>query len=236
MTRTGGRLTTCDCLLGTWTAAQQQLRNQLDRALPFLVPRIAVDGLPRVPDSRLVRLAEDAALEQSTVLRMHGFRTSAFGRALAHGDGVAVDPELLHACGLLHDVGLMRSVAGEDFTVRSGAVARRVADEAGECPEVGRALEDAVLVHTTVGIDATRDGALGAYTQYGAMLDLAGLRLQALPKDFVRAVLEDYPRGPLKREILRLLEAEATAVPRGRFAFARRVGFGVAVRLAPFPS
>lgn len=234
ITRTGGVLTTCECLVGAGVAARQQVQNLVGRALPALVTRVDLTTLPRVPDSRLVRLAEEAALDQGDTLRLHGFRSAAFARALAHGDGVPVDLELLHVCGLLHDDGLVKTVAGEDFTVRSGATARRVADAAGEEPLVGRALEDALIVHTTVGITPTRDGALGAYTQYGAMVDLTGLRLAALPSAFVKKVLEDYPRGPFKRELLRRFEAEANALPGGRFAFARRVGFGLAVRLAPF--
>jgi hypothetical protein len=77
---------------------------------------------------------------------------------------------------------------------------------------------------------------LGAYTQYGAMVDLTGLRLAHLPKDFVAGVLRQHPRGPFKAELIRRLEKEARAVPGGRFAFATRVGFGLAVKQAPFPS
>lgn len=236
MARTGGRLTRRDCLHGAAIAAVSQAENLLQRALPFAVRRVDVATLPRVPDSRLARLAEEAAMNQDETLRMHGFRSSVFARALAHGDGVDVDLELLHVCALLHDDGLMTSVVGQDFTVRSGATARRVADEAGEEPGVGRALEDAVLVHTTVGVSVERDGALGAYTQFGAMVDLVGLRLHALPKDLVRKVIDEHPRGPFKREILRRFDAEVEAVPHGRFAFAQRVGFGAAVRMAPFPT
>lgn len=236
MARTRGQLSLCACARGVAVAAGQQLQNLVERAVPRLVRRLAVEALPEVPDSRLVRLAEEAALEQDELLLRHGFRTSAFGRALAHGDGVAVDPELLHVAAILHDVGLMRVVVGEDFTIRSAAAARRVADAAGEPAEVGLALEDALLVHTTVGINPSRDGALGAYTQFGAMLDLTGLRLRALPRRYVEHVLETHPRGPFKRALLERFEAEARAVPRGRFGFARRVGFAAAVRWAPFGS
>lgn len=68
------------------------------------------------------------------------------------------------------------------------------------------------------------------------MVDLTGLRLPSLPRAFVRSVFESYPRGPFKRDILAHFEAEARSVPRGRFALAKRVGFGLAVRMAPFVS
>lgn len=232
--RTGGRLSVCNCVAGAGIAAVQQLRNAAERLVPMLVPRLQVDGLPPVPDSRLVRLAEEAAMEQSPELRLHGFRSSCFGRALAFGDGVPLDPELFHLCALLHDVGIMTAVAGEDFTLRSAAAARRVAQAAGRPAHDAALVEDAITVHTTVGVTVEQDGALGAYTQFGAMVDLTGLRLSALPRAYVAGVLESYPRGPFKREILAHFDAEANAVPGGRFAFARGVGFAAAVRLAPF--
>jgi hypothetical protein len=231
----GGVMTPRECHHGLRIAAGQQLRNLWQRLVPALCRPARLDLLP-VPDSRLVRLAEEAALEQSPELLAHGYRSALFGRALAQLDGVAADPELLHICGLLHDVGIMQAVTGEDFTLRSAAIARSCAAAAGEPEIVGHHLADALIVHTTVGVQADRDGALGAYTQYGAMVDLTGLRLAHLPRTFIAEVLASHPRGAFKREILRRLEQEATAVPGGRFAFARRVGFDLAVRHAPYPS
>ncbi|MCA3254017.1 MAG: hypothetical protein INF91_00190, partial [Alphaproteobacteria bacterium] len=135
--RTGGRMNAPECLRGLGIAAGQQLRNLWERLTPALRRADSLDALPRVPDSRLVALAEEAALEQSPELLAHGYRSALYGRALAHIDGVATDPELLHICGLLHDVGIMTAITGEDFTLRSAAVARRCAHEAGECGEVG---------------------------------------------------------------------------------------------------
>lgn len=224
------------CASGLATASRQQMQNLWHRLAPALIKRGRLDDMPVVPDSKLVKLAEEAALEQNPVLLAHGYRSALFARALAHLDGRTADPELLHLCGLLHDVGLMRNIAGEDFTVRSGAVARQCACDAQEPAEVGEHLNDALVVHTTVGVTPEKDGVLGAYTQYGAMVDLTGLRIAHLPRDFVAAVLRDHPRGAFKGEILRRLEQEARAVPDGRFAFAIRVGFGLAVKQAPFPS
>lgn len=221
---------------GLAIASRQQMQLLFQRLLPFLHGQRPIDGLPPVPDSRLVRFAEQAALEQSAPLLAHGYRSAIFARALAHIDGRMVDAELLHICGLLHDIGLMREVAGEDFTLRSAAAARQCASAANEPEDVGEHLADALIVHTTVGITPERDGLLGAYTQYGAMVDLTGLRLAHLPKAFVADVLRCHPRGAFKAEIVRRLEAEARAVPGGRFAFARRVGFTVALRFAPYAS
>lgn len=236
LAQTGGVLGPAAWARGLVIASGQQMRNLAQRLGRGRGPAGALADLPPVPDSRLVRIAEEAALAQSPALLAHGYRSALFARALAHLDGRRVDPELLHLCGLLHDVGLMTAIAGEDFTMRSAAVARRCACDAGEAPAVGDHLADALIVHTSVGVDPARDGVLGAYTQYGAMVDLTGLRLRHLPRAFVAAALRDHPRGPFKQEILRRLGGEARAVPGGRFAFARCVGFGFAVRAAPFPS
>lgn len=233
--RTGGVMNLGQCVSGLAAASRQQVQNLWQRLIPALIRPGQVEDMAPVPDSKLVKLAEEAALEQNQVLLAHGYRSALFARALAHLDGRAADPELLHICGLLHDVGLMKDVAGEDFTVRSGAVARQCACAAHESAEVGEHLNDALVVHTTVGVTPEKDGVLGAYTQYGAMVDLTGLRMAHLPKDFVAKVLRDHPRGAFKEEILRRLEKEAKAVPGGRFAFAIRVGFGLAVKQAPFP-
>lgn len=234
--RTGGIMKSSECVRGLGIASRQQLQNLWERLTPAAWRVCRVDDLPAVPDSRLVRLAEEAALAQTPELLSHGYRSAIFARALAHIDELRVDPELMHVCGLLHDVGIMTAVIGEDFTLRSAAVARQCACDAGEGEDVGAHLADALVVHTTVGVWPDRDGALGAYTQFGAMVDLTGLRLSHLPKSFVAGVLERHPRGEFKREILRRLGQEANAVRGGRFAFAQRVGFGLAVEYAPFAS
>ena len=234
--RTGGVMNASECAHGLRVAAGQQLRNAWERATAAIRRPGDLSGLPPVPDSRLVQLAEEAALEQSPDLLAHGYRSAVFARALVHLDARAADPELLHVCGLLHDVGIMKTIVGEDFTLRSAAVARQCAHEAGESPDVGDHLADALVVHTTVGVSAERDGVLGAYTQFGAMVDLVGMRLTHLPRGFVADVLQKHPRGAFKRTILQHLALEAEAVRGGRFSFARRAGFGLAVRAAPFPT
>src|SRR5688500_737985 len=48
------------------------------------------------PDSRFARLAEEAAEEQSVHVKGHGYRTWAFGAALAVLDGEEPDPEVFY--------------------------------------------------------------------------------------------------------------------------------------------
>ena len=232
---TGGRL--------TWEQRGSMFAKSVATQLELLLQKISrrrpvrmdVDSLMTLPDSRLVREAKEAALCQSSSLLAHGYRTAVFARALAQIDEVEVDDEQLVVCALLHDAGLVPAVAGEDFTLRSARIAEGAAHRAGQ-EAIAPQLRDAICVHTTIGIDVEKDGALGAYTQFGAMVDLVGLRERHLPYDLVSRVVDDYPREGFTTEIIAALGAESRAVPGGRFAFLRRVGFSPAVRLSSVPS
>lgn len=232
---TGGHLTNQQRaqMFAASITTQRQLIGQ--RLRPRATTSLSLDDLIHMPDSQIVRDAEEAALCQSPGILAHGYRSAVFARALALIDGVNVDHELLVVCALLHDAGLFPSVIGEDFTLRSATLAAEVTRNAGHAAACDHVF-DAVVVHTTIGVDTERDGALGAYTQFGAMVDLAGLRERHLPYDFVNRVLHEHPRKGFASEILRGLGGEARAVPGGRFAFLRCVGFGPAVRLASLPT
>jgi hypothetical protein len=91
-------------------------------------------------------------------------------------------------------------------------------------------------VHTTPGVALARDGSLGCYLQWGAMVDGAGLRMWDVAPMNVQEVLRRHPRGDFKRELVAMIRAEARAVPGGRFSLLARCGLSLAVRLAPFES
>jgi hypothetical protein len=233
--RTGGLLTPAQRASMARESARMQFGLLSQRVRRRRPSPVDLSEALTPPDSRLVREAEQAAATQPGWLLGHAYRTSVFARALALVDGVQVDHELLQVCGLLHDTGLIEAVVGEDFTARSAKDAASCAAVAGR-PEVSAHLVDAIVVHTTVGVEAGADGALGAYTQFGALADLAGLRERHLPWDLVaRAVLE-HPREGFARAIVAAVKAEAEAVPGGRFSFLRNVGFGPVVRMAQVPS
>jgi hypothetical protein len=189
------------------------------------------------PDSALARDAEEAAADQPDALVGHGYRTWAFGRALAAVDGFGpqLDDELFYVGCLLHDVGLMEAVAGEDFTLRSAAAAETVA--ARHCsPDDVELVADSIIAHCTPGATPERDGPLGFFMLTGAVCDLGGLRLQHLSREFVEQILNAYPRTGLVADIVPRIQAEAKAVPDGRFAVLCKSGFTPAIRFAPLPS
>lgn len=232
---TGGKLTWNQrrTMLGASFVTQLQLVSQ--KVSRRGSPVLDIESLMQFPDSRLIHDAKEAALCQSPAILAHGYRSAVFARALVRIDQVKVDDEELIVCALLHDAGLVPAVKGQDFTLRSARLASDVAKNAGAEESCTR-LYDAICVHTTVGVTVEKDGALGAYTQFGAMVDLAGLRERHLPYNLVHRVVTDYPRDGFVKEILTGLHGEARAVPGGRFSFLKGVGFSPAVRMAAVPS
>ena len=232
--QTGGRLTPAERRRLLVPILRGQAQGLVGRIALLAGRRPARTEIPEPPDSALARAAEDAAAEQSEALLGHAYRTWAFGRALAALDAEGLDEELFYVASLLHDVGLVEAVAGEDFTLRSADRASEVA--AAHCaPGRVELLRDAITAHATPGATIEADGAEAFYVQAGATCDLGGLRLQHLSSDFVDHVLLDSPRRGLTSAITDCIEAEADAVPEGRFALLRRTGFGLAIRLAPLP-
>ena len=185
------------------------------------------------PDSALARQAEEACAEQPRSLIGHGYRTWMFGSGLAALDRNEPDPELFYAASLLHDHGIVKPVAGEDFTLRSAARLERCGADADLDPAAIAAGADAITVHTTAGIEVERDGALGFYIQAGAMLDLAGLRAADLSRAYRDQVIARHPRDGVTAEIVAMIRAEARANPGGRFGLLRRCGLTTLVRVNP---
>ena len=189
-----------------------------------------------VPDSLLVRLAVEACDEQPPELISHAHRTWLFGCALAAVDGHALDPELFYCGALLHDYGLIEPTSGRDFTLAGADRARSCAEAAGIDDHLATELADAICVHATPGVNVDRDGALGCYLQWGAMADVAGLRVCDVAPANVQEILRRHPRDDFKRQITAMMRAEAAAVPGGRFDLLVRSGIPLAVRMAPFES
>lgn len=237
---TRGRLTAAERHRLLAAIALGQFENLAGRA------RLALGRLPdrardidvrsfEPPDSRLAHEAEAACAEQPDPIAGHSYRTWMYGLALAGLDGAALDRELFYCAALVHDFGISPSVPGRDFTLGGAERALECAAAAGLPDTEGDLLADAICVHTTPGITPDRDGTLGCYVQMGAMVDGAGLRMCDISPENVRAVLEAHPRGAeFKRDLAALMQAEARAVPGGRFSLLVKCGVPVAVRLAPF--
>jgi hypothetical protein len=190
-------------------------------------------AVPTAPDSKLAREAESAAREQGAALAGHGYRTWILGHALARQDRRALDPELFYVAALLHDAGIVRVVAGEDFTIRSARVVSEVAARVRpEDSSLATSLADSVVAHATPGLGSEIDP-IGFYVQVGAMADLAALRRWDLPRGYTDAAFRAHPANDVFGVVAASITAEARAVPRGRFAMLRRSGMSFMVRFSP---
>ena len=220
--------------LGQWENAVGRAKLALGR-LPAGAAGVDLDAFT-VPDSRFAREAEEACAELPAALVGHSYRTWLFGRALAAVDRAELDAELFYCGSLLHDYGIAKPTPGRDFTLASADQTLAAASAAEVGSHRAEAVADAICVHTTPGVTVERDGALGAYIQWGAMVDAAGLRMWDLLPANVEEVLRRHPRPGFKRELIAMMRAEAAAVPGGRFDLLVRCGVPLAVRMAPFES
>jgi HD domain-containing protein len=238
--RTNGRLTSAERRRLLGEIAKGQAVNLAGRAKLALgrVPAgaEAIDAREfAAPDSALAREAEQACAEQPATIAGHSYRTWMFGLALAALDGSDPDPELFYCAALLHDFGIVEPSPGRDFTLASADRALACASAAGAGEDRGEQIADAICVHTTPGARIDRDGPLGCYVQWGAMTDVAGLRLWDIAPANREEVLRRHPRqASFKGELTEAVRAEAGAVPGGRFSLLVRCGFPLAIRLAPF--
>ncbi|MGH2925729.1 MAG: phosphohydrolase [Solirubrobacterales bacterium] len=238
--RTEGRLTRAERARLIGEIAKGQVDNMLGRVklalgrLPAGAREIDI-GTFEPPDSRLARDAEAACAEQPASIAGHSYRTWMFGHALAAVDRVELDRELFYCASLLHDYGIAQPIQGRDFTLGGAERTIACATEAGVARELGEAMADAICVHTTPGIRVDRDGPLGCYLQWGAMVDGAGLRICDIDPANVSEIVRRHPRGTgFKSDLASMMRAEANAVPGGRFALLARCGAPLAVRFAPF--
>jgi hypothetical protein len=237
--RTGGRLTARErrrllsaIALGQWENAIGRVKLALGR-LPPGAANVDLDTF-MTPDSLFAREAEQACAELPASLVGHSYRTWLYGRALAAVDGSELDIELFYCGSLLHDHGIAQPTSGRDFTLASAERTLACATTAGVSDDRAQALADAICVHTTPGVAIDRDGALGCYLQWGAMVDGAGLRIWDVAPANVTEILHRYPRVDFKDQLVAMMRAEAAAVPQGRFGLLVRCGLPLAVRMAPF--
>jgi hypothetical protein len=237
--RSGGNLTASErrrllaaTAVGQWENVLGRARLALGR-VPARAGAVDLDTF-KPPDSAFAREAERVCAEQPAAIVGHSYRTWLFGRALAALDGERLDEELFYCGALVHDFGIAQPTPDRDFTLASAERLIACATGADVAIERAELAADAICVHPTPGVSVERDGALGCYIQWGAMVDGAGLRIWDVSKANVQEVLRRHPRPDFKRELIALVNAEAQAVPRGRFGLLARCGLPLAVRLAPF--
>ena len=235
--RTNGNLTSAEKrrLLGEIVKGQGQALvgriKIVTGRVPTHVAELDDPTLLAPPDSAWARAAEAAADEQTAATKGHGYRTWAFGRALAALEKVPVDAEILYTASLLHDLGIEHQVTDQDFTVRSAERVVACAHEAGVDDARADLAADAIVSHFTPG-GHPRIDADGAWVQAGALCDLLGVRKNDFPRAWVQQVNADHPRDGVVDAFARMINAEKKAVPNGRLALVGKCGFVAAMRTA----
>src|SRR3954447_13581865 len=197
--RTGGVLTARECV----TLARPLLREELGIVAGLLAMALRVHSGRSAaveparlapPDSSLARDAQEAAEDLLTpALRNHSHRAYAWAAAIAARRAISFDRELLYLAAMFHDTGLPSPVPHVDFTVRSAAVAREVAERHGERAESGEQVTNAIAMHHPPGV-GVESGPEACLMSAGAAVDVFGSRSNEIPDAVRRRVVEEFPR------------------------------------------
>jgi hypothetical protein len=188
---------------------------------------------PRTQAARAA--AELAASCHSPALVNHVTRSWLWAEAFALLEGRQdVDHELLYTSAMLHDVGLVPSFDNVSLSYEEagGHVAIALTAGAGwPANRRQRALE-VIVRHNWPSVDPGMD-VEGYLLEVATGLDIGGSRLDALPQDFVREVLDTHPRLTLAEEFTACLTDQALRKP--ETAAHRLVHSGLAARMAHHP-
>jgi hypothetical protein len=213
--KTGGCLTTGDelRLVGQLvpTALAEGLRR-IGKGVTGSEPESEYDvadlAIP-IPCTGVAAWAEAicAAVSEPWLLA-HCHRTYLIGAAL--GCRAAIDRELFYTAAMLHDVGLHQPFGPgsfEDrtdsrnswasspcFAVRGADVAATLADAGGWSSSRARKLAEAVSLHINVRVPRSR-GMEAHLLNASSALDVLRLGVDRIPKSYLAAIEERWPRG-----------------------------------------
>jgi hypothetical protein len=170
---------------------------------------VFVDPPPTVLDDEIGRLLD----QHPPVVRYHSERSYQFAAAFAKADGVDLDDEVLYLGAVLHDIGL--SPAGDGtarFDVRGANVVRAMLLEREMEPDRSANVWDCIAMHASSQL-AQHKSPETRYANRGISLDLRGAGEEALQPEFVRAVLDRWPRHAFPTQFPEALKAEVRAHP-----------------------
>src|SRR5262249_4207653 len=120
---------------------------------------------------------------------------------LAQARSRTLDPELLAASALLHDLGLTPAFTGEvRFEVFGANAARDFVAEHGVDPRGQQIVWDAIALHSTPSIALFKEAEV-ACCHHGIGMDVAGFGIEQLGRSTVDAIIAAVPRLALKNEL-----------------------------------
>lgn len=189
-----------------------------------------------VPETPAARAAlELSTLSHTPALLNHVVRSWLWAEAFALlEDRRGVDHELLRTAAVLHDIGLVPAYdnVALSYEEAGGQVAVALTAGAGWAADRRRRALEVVVRHNWPAVDPALD-VEGYLLEVATALDISGARPDALPRDFVRAVLTRYPRLTLGEEFTAAVTDQAARKP--TTAAHRLVAGGLAGKLAAHP-
>jgi hypothetical protein len=171
----------------------------------------------------------------SPALLNHVIRSWLWAEAFALVQGRRdVDRELLYTAAMLHDIGITSAFdnVALAYEEAGGHVAVALTTGAGWPPGRRRRILDVIVRHNWPSVDPEVD-VEGHLLEIATGLDISGARPDALPRTFVREVLDAYPRLDLATEFTASVEDQAARKP--TTAAHRLVRCGLARHLAEHP-
>jgi len=156
----------------------------------------------KVVDTPLVHDAIELVRSSSEpYLFNHAMRSWLFGVLLAEHVEPAPDPELLAVSAVLHDLGLTeRYSAQERFEVDGANAARSFLRERGIPAHQIQLVWDAIALHTTRSIALHKEPEV-AMTHSGIAVDVIGAGIDQIPQAKLRAILAQFPRLSMKKQL-----------------------------------
>ena len=166
--------------------------------------RTEVDSVS-IPDSRLCRSITEFIRDTETELLFNpSSRVYFFGALAGQRRGLTVNPELLYAAAMFHDIGLMPAHSSADlrFEVDGANAARDFLRGHGVDPSDIERVWTGIVLHTTPGIPEFMHPVV-ALTTAGVEMDVLGLTYDQYPDRVREAVVGAFPRTPgFKEDII----------------------------------
>ena len=149
----------------------------------------------------------------SPVVVAHSERSFQFAAGFAAADGVELDDEVLYLGTVLHDIGLSPIAEGsERFEVRGANVVRHLLLEHGMEHDRVANVWDCIAMHASTPL-ARHKSQETRYANRGIALDVRGSGADVLEPDFVRVVLNRWPRRDFPADFESVLADEVRAHP-----------------------
>ncbi|MDB6091156.1 MAG: metal dependent phosphohydrolase [Gammaproteobacteria bacterium] len=158
--------------------------------------KLKVQGVS-VPDSKLSReITELVRDTQSPLLFHHSSRVYYFSALAGQHRDLSVDPELLYAGAMFHDMGLTpkHSSDHERFEVDGANTARDFLRSRGIPPTDVDTVWTAIALHTTPGIPQHMHPVVALITA-GVEMDVLGMAYSEYSDAERNAVVDAHPRG-----------------------------------------